>query len=194
MNLKDYRISALNQFVALGLCLIVASHLPAADDKPLLPVKHRITGLFSPDRQDDLRQLIQEKLPEVKLESIDFANSEATFIYDANKLLNGPKPEQVVERFDNLLRTHSASTFGVKPLSTIPKEKLTRLEIPVVGLDCKGCCLGVYEAILRVEGVEQATASFKDGLVTAVIDPTKTNQMALEMTLTKLGVQLATKK
>jgi copper chaperone CopZ len=180
----------------LGLSLYFTASLAVAEDqpKPVQPVKHRVTGLFSPDRQDDLRLLVQEKLPNVKLVSIDYENSEATFEYDADKLFDKPKPEQIIERFDNLLRTHSFSTFGIKALCTIPKDKLIRIEIPVVGLDCKGCCLGAYDAISRLDGVERATASFKEGLVTAVIDPTKTNRMALEEALTKVGVQLAQKK
>jgi copper chaperone CopZ len=184
------------QVALFSLSLLFAAVPTAAEDqpKPVQPVKHRVTGLFSPDRQDDLRLLVQEKLPNIKLVSIDYENSEATFEYDADKLFDKPKPEQIIERFDNLLRTHSVSTFGIKPLCTIPKDKLTRIEIPVVGLDCKGCCLGAYDAISRVEGVERATASFKEGLVTAVIDPTKTNRMALEEALTKVGVQLAQKK
>lgn len=165
----------------------------AADDKPaeLQPIKHRVTGLFSPDRQNDLREVLK-KLPDMKLVSIDYRNSEATFLYDADKMFNRPKPEQISERFDNLLRSVSNSTFGIRPLCATPKDKLEFIEIPIVGLDCKGCCLGAYEAIYRLEGVEQATASFRDGLVTAWIDPKKTNRAALEDALKKRNVQLAT--
>ncbi len=172
------------------LSLLIA--VPAqADDKPTdpLPVRYRVTGLFSPDRQDDLRE-VMKKLPDVKLVSIDYKNAEATFVFDANKLFNRPKPEQIVERFDNLIRANSAATFGIKPLCTTPKDKLKLIEIPVVGLDCKGCCLGAYEAIFRIDGVEQATASFKDGLVTALINPEKTTRAALEEALKKKNVTL----
>src|SRR5687768_5518909 len=86
------------------------------------PVRHRVTGLFSPDRQDDLRQVV-ETLPGVTLVSIDFDRAEATFLYDADRLLNRPKSEQIVERFDNLIRTNSSSTFGIQPLSTTPRDK-----------------------------------------------------------------------
>jgi copper chaperone CopZ len=60
----------------------------------------------------------------------------------------------------------------------------------VLGLDCKGCCLGAYESIAKIEGVEQATASFKLGLVTALIDPAKTNRAALETALKQRNVTL----
>ena len=72
-------------------------------------------------------------------------------------------------------------------------EKLTLVEIPVVGLDCKACCLGAYEAIYRLEGVEQATASFKDGLVTAWIDASKTDRAQLETALKQRGVEVLAK-
>jgi hypothetical protein len=64
------------------------------------------------------------------------------------------------------------------------------VEIPVVGLDCKACCLAAYEAIYRLDGVEQATASFQVGLVTAWIDPAQTNQALLEEALRKKEVAL----
>lgn len=180
--------------LTITLCLLIAPIALVADDKPneRPPVKHRVTGLFSPDREADLKKVFSEKLPEVKLVSIDFKNSEATFVYDADLLFNKPKPEQIIERFDNLLRTHTLGTFGIRAVCATPKEKLMFVEIGVVGLDCKGCGLAVYETIYRIDGVEQATASFKEGLVTAWIDPKKTDRAALEDALKKRGVQLST--
>jgi hypothetical protein len=52
------------------------------------------------------------------------------------------------------------------------------------------CCLGAYEAIYRLEGVEQATSSFKAGLVAAWIHPGKTDLAKLQDTLRKREVQL----
>lgn len=182
---------AFDVFVIMFLCLLIVPAASNADDKPPepQPIKHRVTGLFSPDRQDDLREVVK-KLPDVKLISIDYKNSEATFAYDSAKLFSGAKPEQISERFDAMLRSASFATFGIMPLCTTPKDKLKFVEIPVVGLDCKACCLAAYESVYRITGVEQATASFKDGLVTAWIDPEKTDQAALEDALKKKNVQL----
>jgi hypothetical protein len=174
------------------LLLLVCFPLAASADEPPAepaPVKHRITGLFSPDRQADLREVVAT-LPELKLVSIDFENAEATFIYDAKRAFPGAKPEQIVERLDNLLRSASYHTFGAAPLSTTPQDQLTRIEIPVAGLDCKGCCLAAYEAIYKLDGVVQATASFKQGRVIARVDATKTDRAALETALKKKGVEL----
>jgi len=165
-----------------------ASHQTAETDESGT-IRHRITGLFSPDREKDLRQVI-ERLPGITLVSIDFPYAEARFRYDAAEVFPGAKPEQVAERFDQLVRQASKSTFGVQPLCTVPREKLTRIEIPIAGLDCKGCCLAAYESIFRIEGVEQATASFKDGLVTALINPEQTEAAQLEAALEQRGVQL----
>ncbi len=112
----------------------------AADDKSaeLQKIKHRVTGLFSPDREDDLRTAVA-LLPNVQLIGIDFAFAEATFAYDPAKLFGKAKPDEIVRRFDEMLRSVSSATFGVKPLSTTPRDKLKSIEIPVVGLDCKGC-------------------------------------------------------
>ena len=165
---------------------VAAEEIPAEPQ----PVKHRVTGLFSTDREADLKSVFVEKIPEVKLLSVDFKNSEAMFVYDADKLFNKPNPEQLIERFDNLLRNHTLGTFGIRAVCSIPQDKLTLVEIPVVGLDCKGCCLAAYESIYRLDGVEQATASFKAGLVTALIDPAKTDRAKLEAALMQRGVTL----
>ena len=178
--------TALRSSVSIALCLAIAGSLHG-DEPPKF--KHQITGLFSPDREADLREVVLQ-LPDVKLLAIDYATAEATFTYDPAKAFAQSKPEQIVERFDNQLRAASFHTFGVKPLRTAPLNKLTQVEIPVVGLDCKGCCLGAYEAIYRIDGVERATASFKLGLVTALIDPAKTNREALEAALKQRNVEL----
>jgi cation transport ATPase len=89
-----------------------------------------------------------------------------------------------------LLRSASRSTFGIKPLRSIPLEKLRLIEIPVAGLDCKACSLGAYEAIYRLDGVERATASFREGRVMALIDPEKMDRARLEAALKKRGVEV----
>jgi len=166
--------------------------LVRADDKPAPEslIKHQITGLFCPEREQDLRDLFAQKLTTFKLVSVDYANAEATFDYDPAAAFAGAKPEQYVERFDNELRNASKSTFGAKPLRTIAKEKLQRVEIPIVGLDCKACSLAAYEIVARLKGVELAHASFKEGRVTALIDAEKTNRAEIEMALKQRGVTI----
>jgi copper chaperone CopZ len=165
-------------------CAAVLTLLPACE---VQQIKHRITGLFGKEREADLRESVQ-KMTGITLVSIDFDNGEATFEYDAAKLFKDSKPKDYLERFDNLLRQSSHHTFGARPPSTTPKDKLTRVEIAVAGNDCPGCNLAAYESIAKIEGVEQATASFKDGRVTALIDPTKTSKAALEEALKKRQV------
>lgn len=168
-------------------CLLCSCAAGLADE--LSPIRHQITGLFSRDREDDLRQTMTN-LPDIKLVSIDFLHAEASFVYEPAKVFPNATPEQIVERFDNRLRQASRQTFGVKPLCAKSRDELEFIEIPVVGLDCKGCCLAAYEAIYRIDGVEQATASFKDGLVTAWLDPQKTSRPALADALKQKGVSL----
>lgn len=180
--------SIMNSFsCAMILCHIVlcTSALSAAE-----PIRHQITGLFSPDRVEDLQKVFKA-LPEFKLLSINYKTAEASFEYDPATVFPNAKPEQIVERFDSQLRNASRHTFGIKPLCP-DRQKLKLVEIPVAGLDCKACCLAAYEAIYRLDGVEQATASFKVGLVTAWIDPATTDQTMLEEALRKKEVQLKT--
>lgn len=173
------------------LFLLAAATACAAGESNSQPqsITHRITGLFAPNREADLRAVV-EQIPDVRLVSIDFEHAEATFTYDPAIAFKGTKAEEIPKRFDEKLRSLSQSTFGVQPLITTPKELLKRVEIPVAGLDCKACCLAAYEAIAKVDGVAQATASFKDGLVTALIDPAKTNREALQDALKKRNVEV----
>ena len=177
--------------LAAALCL-TATVRTWADDKPDESelIRYQITGLFCPEREPDFKALCAEKLARFKLVSVDYANAEATFAHDPAKEFPGATPAQVIERFDNELKNASRHTFGVKPLRTMPKEKLTLIEIPIVGLDCKACSLAVYEIIFRLKGVEQATASFKDGKATALIDSEQIDRAAIEKALKDRGVTL----
>lgn len=162
--------------------LICAAVLSAAD-KPGSPqmITHQVTGLFSIDRVKDL-QSICNRLPDFSLVSVSFDTSEAVFRYDPSK--------HTAEQLDNLLKQASHNTFGIKPLCKVPRDKLERVEIPVVGLDCKACCLAVYEIVAKLDGVEHATASFKDGLVVAWIHPEKIGREKLEKALLAREVSL----
>jgi copper chaperone CopZ len=150
-------------------------------------VTHRVTGLFSPEREADLREAVKS-MPEVELVSVDFERGEAVFAYDPARLFKGVKETERVQRFDQLLRQASRHTFGARPRLETPWEKLVPVEIPVAGLDCRACELATYEAIAKLEGVERATASYKDGKVSARIDPAKTNRDALIAALKKRNV------
>lgn len=162
-----------------------------AEDKPAtaVDVKLQVTGLFSSDRVADLQRTV-EAIPEIELVSVDFDTAEAVFRYDSAKTFQNAKPDQIIEQLDNLVKPASRYTFGIKSLCKIPRDKLKRIEIPIVGLDCKACCLAVYETVYKLEGVEQATASFKQGLVTAWIDPEKTAPEKLEEALIQRNVTL----
>lgn len=150
----------------------------------------RVTGLFMPFRVDDFRELMKD-FPEARLLSVDFKTAKATFNYAGDSdLFRNAKPEQIIERLNNRVRQLSGYTLGIKPLSTLPREKQELIEIPIKGLDCKACSLAVYEILDRIEGVEQATASFRESRVTLWIDPSKTNRPVLEEALKKRNVTL----
>lgn len=170
--------------------MLVAATAFAADkvDAPQ-QFKYQVTGLFMPDREEDLREVVS-KIPNVKLASIDYKNAEATFEFIPKVAFPTAKPNEVMQRLDQQIKMISHSTFGLKPPRTNSAEKLKWIEIKVVGLDCKACSLAAYEAVAKLDGVEQATASFKDGRVNALIDPEKTNRETLEAALKKKNIQL----
>ncbi len=177
-------------FLAASAFLFAA--LLLADDKPAAKAErftYRVYGLFAPDREKDLKEAFKE-LPDVALVAVNFDDGEITVEFVPAKAFPGAKPEQVLERLDQKLRSETKSTFAVGPRRMIARDKLEQVVIPVVGLDCKACSLAAYEIVARLDGVAQATASFKEGKVTALIDPTKTDQAKLEDALRKRGVQL----
>lgn len=183
-------MSRFNPNMIFLLCLLVTAVAEAAADDQSASEKQmtfRVTGLFSPDREADLKEVMKE-LPEIALVRVDFKTSEAVFQFVSAQAFPGAKPEQIVERFDNRLRTLTRGTFGIREVCSIPRGKLKFVEILIAGLDCKGCSLAAYETVYRLEGVEQATASFRDGLVTAWINPEKTSRDVLEEALRKRNI------
>ena len=127
--------------------------------------------------------------------SLDYDTTEAAFSYDVTKLIAGynpkkpPTEEAITKRLDELLRAASQGTFTLKPVATIPKDQMQTIEIKVGLLDCKGCRYGAYLAIAKLDGVERATMT-PEGLLTASIDPAKTDRATLEAALKKARVEL----
>jgi copper chaperone CopZ len=161
----------------LALAILAVFCVAAAAPPTTRPTNHvhRIAGLFSADRDQDLRAAL-EKIPGVQLISLDLDHAEATFSYDPKHAFPGTKPDKLDERFDQLLRQASANTLGVKPRSTTPRDKLVRIEIPVGLLDCRACCLAVHEVLMKQDGVVQATASPRDSRAAVLIDPDTTSR------------------
>ena len=174
----------------LLLICFVALHLHADESK------HRIIGLSEPSREQDLRDQVKT-MPEVELAALSFDSAEVTFRYDPAKLMPGynpkkpPAPEAITKRLEDLLRAASNGTFTLVPLSTLPADKLQKIELSCGLLDCKGCRYGAYIAIAKLDGVERATVNEK-ALLTVWIDPAKTNREALVAAWKKGRVELKT--
>jgi copper chaperone CopZ len=177
------------------LALALATTAAAQDKKPSKPerITYRVTGLFDASRETVLREALAE-LPDLTLIDINFAEAEVTLEFDPQKLFPGQKPERVTELVSDKVRAATHHTFAIKPRRTIARDKLEAVTIPAFGCDCKACCLAAYEAVAAVDGVYQATASFKDSRVTALFDPTKTDRAKLEEALRKKGVDLGKPK
>ena len=173
----------------------LALSLPCPAEETASSHTFRVLGLFQPDRVDDLRETVAS-MPDFELADVEFESGEATFRFDAVALFGRNKtPDQIAENFSQRLRQISNGTFEALPVSAFPQEKQVEVKIPIAGLDCKGCSYGAYLAVHKLDGVERATASFRDGFVIAWIDPDKTNRAALEEALTNRRVTLrGTKK
>lgn len=177
------------------LILLLMIRVASAGEATL---QFRITGLFQPDRIEDLRRQAgtlrgneKDSPGEVRLTDVNYETSVATFAYDPDvKPFKGAKADKVVERIGNLLRGATKNTFNIFPVSALTPEQQKSERIAVAGLDCKGCAYGAYRAIAAIDGVERARVDFKEGRVTAWIDPAKTNRDALVAALKKAHVEL----
>lgn len=190
MTLSDCpesRTFPLAAIITVGGAAIADAMPPAAPQQ----VVHRVTGLFSPEREEDLRKALEKvEGGRIKLISVDFDYAEATFEYDAQAVFPGANPEQVVERFNEWLRNASNHTLGIKPRCAVSREQLSRVELPIGVLDCKACRLAVYEILAQQPGVEQAAISSTDAKATALIDATKTDPAKLGAVLRERGVPM----
>src|SRR5687768_12261731 len=147
-------------FLLLPLLFILPSRAAAPET-----VRYQVTGLFMKEREAGLQALVA-KITDTKFVRVDFENGDCYFEYDAAVAFAKVKPDQIGQRLDSLVKSASSNTFGIKPVRTVPRDQLKLIEIPVAGLDCKACSLAAYEAVFRLEGVEQAMASFREGRVT----------------------------
>ncbi|MEN9574236.1 MAG: hypothetical protein RL514_2091 [Verrucomicrobiota bacterium] len=159
---------------------------------------YRLFGLSAAEREADLREVLA-KVPEVTLVSLDPAKAEVTLRFEAEKLFpptkakQPPAADKITARLDALIGAASARTFGITERSALPADKLTKLEIPIGVLDCKGCRYAAYQAIAKLDGVERATVSTTPSAVIAWIDATKTKRETLEEALKKARVELVPK-
>ena len=159
---------------------------------------YRLFGLSAAEREADLREVMQT-VPAVALVSLDGAKAEVTLRFDAEKLFlpakskQPPAPDKITERLNSLIGGASKNTFSLTERSTVPADKLTKVEIPIGVLDCKGCRYAAYQAVAKLEGVERATVSATPSAVIAWIDATKIKRDALEEALKKARVDLVPK-
>ena len=159
---------------------------------------YRLFGLSAAEREADLREVLA-KVPEVTLVSLDAGKAEVTLRFEAEKLFpptkakQPPAADKITARLDTLIGTASTRTFGITERSTVPADKLTKVEILIGVLDCKGCRYAAYQAVAKLDGVERATVSATPSAVIAWIDATKTKREALEEALKKVRVDLVLK-
>jgi copper chaperone CopZ len=157
----------------------------------------RVIGLSDSGRGDDFRQNMKA-IAEVELVAFDADKASATLQYDPEKLIPpGPpkkpadrSPEKVRLKLNDLLHKASKGSFRLTVPTGIPEDKLTKVDIKVGLLDCKGCRYAVYIAVALLDGVERAIVNSETQNLTVWIDPAKVNREALEAALKREQVPL----
>ena len=178
----------------LILNILCCCAMPARGADQKQSKEFTIVGLFSPDREKDLRDVIAD-VPEFQLVSVDYENARATFSYDVaslfaaeRKLKNAPTAAEIEQRIHALLARASTNTFGLKLTAAVPKEKLTRIELNIGILDCKGCQYAAYLAVMKAPGVERATVA-RDGTLVAMVESGKADEASITAALKKANIE-----
>jgi len=184
--LRSFVLIMFTRLMGLGFVVLCSGPVVAAEQMATF----RLLGLFQPDRSEDFREIISSKIPDLAVTKIDYDLGIVELKFDPDKLLNKAKPEQYLERLENLIRQASYGTFSLIPLSKTTPEKLEKIEIKIAGLDCKACSFAAYDAVAKLDGVERATVSFKEGQLFAWIDPMKVDRAKLVEALLKKRVDV----
>ena len=75
--------------------------------------------------------------------------------------------------------------------ATAVSANLARADFDVVGMDCGGCVIGTRAALRKLDGVENADASYDDatgkGTAWAVYDPAKVTPQRMMAAIRELG-------
>ena len=132
-------------------------------------IDYKLGGLFCDAREEDLRNVFKGDSA-ISVAKVSYKDAAATLVCDPAKV-----------PFAELNKRLKAAGFEIK------KQFAT---IPIAGMDCKACSNTVYNIVMKVDGVDQATASFKEGHATAWFDPAKTNRAALVAALRKAEVDV----
>lgn len=149
-----------------------------------------VTGLFQPDRVGDLRRQAA-LIKDVTLKRVNYESAVVSFSYETNQPpFKNASAEQVFRHMNEQLQQVSKGAFSLRPLSQLPREQWREVSFPVQGLDCKACSFAAYNIVIAIDGVEHATASFKDGRITVWMDSKKTNREAVESALRRGGVKI----
>lgn len=152
----------------------------------------RVTSFFIPEREATVREAFESIHESLEVVDLDFETAVATLRFDPAVVVEraGDNEENQRALLSQMLRGSTRGVVDVLPISAVPNEQIEEVVIPVAGLDCIGCSYAAYEAVRRVEGVEYAIASFRDGRVLARFDREKTSEEQLLAELMKKRIPL----
>jgi cation transport ATPase len=175
--------SALLQ-TAFLLCMVPAAL--AADDA----IVAHVHGLFQPEREQELRTLLA-KLPGVQVQHVELKTARITFTCDpAIPEFRGQTPERQLALVNERVREASQHTFQLQPLGDRAPETWQEVHLRVAGLDCRGCAFAAYLVAMKVDGVQHALVSFRDGSLRAWYDAAKTSPVELTKALRQAQVDV----
>lgn len=167
----------------------------AEERLPRPTVHYRLIGLSSAENVADLRNYL-ETLPEMQLVDVDPAKHEIALSYDLARLFprgaanQKYSADQIREQMSMALRRVSRGLFQLKPLLGESRGSLIRDTLDVNIPDCRACRLCVYQAAIKVDGVEQAEIDLETDRLTVWMTPDKADLAPIRAALVKARVEL----
>lgn len=154
--------------------------------------RYRVTGFFMPERAEAIRKSFKELHEDITVARLDFDTATVTLRFDPSIVVprGGRNSATQFAVFNQMLRGQTKGVIALLPRSEVPQEQLREVAIPIAGLDCIGCSYAAYETVRRVDGVDYAIASFRDGRVVVRYDSKKTSDQELVAALQKRQISL----
>jgi copper chaperone CopZ len=88
---------------------------------------------------------------------------------------------------DGSTAERSASPSDAAGSEATASAELARVDFAVAGMTCGGCAVGTRVALERLDGVEEADASYEEGRAWALYDPARVTPERMMAAIRELG-------
>jgi mercuric ion transport protein len=81
-------------------------------------------------------------------------------------------------------------TEDTTDVKTLSSAHITQIKFDVKGMTCEGCEKAIMASVKKLEGIQDVTASYKDGESVVTFDSTLVNPQMISQAITAAGYQV----